>query len=100
MSSSYHKKLRLIRKAEGLTQAAMASETGISLSSIRNYESGGQVVGLTIIERVIGLPKFMKYTLWLMTDQTAPEAGQIAPKGAEELISEGDIATAAIKQPR
>jgi len=97
MSSDYQKKLRLIRKAEGLTQAAMAKETGISLSSIRNYETGGQEIGLTIIERVIQLPRFMKYTLWLMTDQTATEAGQIAPIGHENL-TKGDDNPPAIKQ--
>lgn len=95
MSSDYQKKLRLIRKAEGLTQAVMAKETGISLSSIRNYETGGQDIGLTIIERVIQLPRFMKYTLWLMTDQTAPEAGQIAPTGHEKLGKDDDNSPAA-----
>ncbi|MDW1402569.1 transcriptional regulator, partial [Klebsiella pneumoniae] len=24
-------------------------------------------------------PRFVKYTLWFMTDQVSPEAGQIAP---------------------
>lgn len=98
MSSNYHKKLRLIRKAEGITQAAMATETGISLSSIRNYETGGQDIGLTIIERVIAVPRFTKYTLWLMTDKTAPEAGQIAPAGHEELTQIDDKKTDTNKQ--
>ncbi|MCR2507331.1 transcriptional regulator, partial [Salmonella enterica] len=29
--------------------------------------------------QVTNAPQFQKYTLWLMTDKTAPEAGQIAP---------------------
>ncbi|UDQ80178.1 helix-turn-helix domain-containing protein [Erwinia rhapontici] len=98
MSSDYREKLRLIRKAEGLTQAAVAEETGIALSSIRNYESGGVAVGLKVIEKFLAMTRFQKYTLWLMTGQTAPESGQIAPKGAEEITSEDDIASATKEQ--
>ena len=29
--------------------------------------------------KVLQHPRFTKYTLWFMTDQVAPEAGQIAP---------------------
>lgn len=100
MSTSYGEKLRLIRKSEGFTQAQMRDLTGISLGAIKNYETQGVDVGLSIIERLLSVDQFRKYTLWLMTGATAPDAGQIAPKGAEELTSQGDIATAAIKQPR
>ncbi|MFQ6246983.1 helix-turn-helix domain-containing protein [Yersinia enterocolitica] len=79
MSSNYGKKLRSIRKAEQLTQAAMSSITGVALSAIKNYETQGVDVGLSIIERVLAIPQFQKYTLWLMTNNTAPESGQIAP---------------------
>lgn len=79
MSIDYRKKLRAMRKAEGMTQASMALLTGISLSSIRNYESGGVDIGLTVIDRVLAVPVFQKYALWLMTNKILPEAGQIAP---------------------
>lgn len=100
MSTSYGEKLRLIRKSEGLTQAQMRDLTGISLGAIKNYETQGVDVGLSIIERLLSVDQFRKYTLWLMTDETTPAAGQIAPIGAEELTSEDDKASAAIKQPR
>ena len=91
MSSSYSKKLRDIRKSENLTQAAFSSETGIALSSIRNYETGVSEVGISIIDRVLAAPRFQKYALWLMMDKTSPEAGQIAPAlspyGREEITS-------------
>lgn len=99
MSTSYGEKLRLIRLAEGLTQMQLRDLTGIGLSTIKNYEIGREV-GLSIIDRLLATDQFKKYALWLMTGQTAPEAGQIAPKGAEDLTSEDDIASAAIKQPR
>ncbi|WP_250385530.1 helix-turn-helix domain-containing protein, partial [Escherichia coli] len=40
LSIDYAKKLRQIRKAEGLTQKQFADITGLSLATIRNYESG------------------------------------------------------------
>ncbi|WP_343464630.1 helix-turn-helix transcriptional regulator [Pantoea sp.] len=94
MSTSYGKKLRLIRIAEGLTQAQLRDLTGIGLSTIKNYEIGREV-GLSIIERILAHVQFQKYTLWLMTGETAIRAGQIAPKGAEDLDDEGDNVDAA-----
>lgn len=96
MASLYSKKLRLIRQSEKLTQPAFAKLTGISLSSIKNYESGGQEIGLSIIERVINSGQFQKYTLWLMTGETVEKAGQIAPKGAEDLLEDDDKGEAAM----
>lgn len=79
MSRAYGKKLRLIRQAEGLTQASMAKVTGIALSAIKNYETQGVDVGISIIDRVLDRKEFKKYTMWLMTDEIAPKSGQIAP---------------------
>ncbi|ECK8241756.1 helix-turn-helix transcriptional regulator [Salmonella enterica subsp. enterica] len=86
MSTDYVTKLKGIRKAEGLTQIQLAELTGISLSAIRNYESRQKEVGLSVLERIVATPALMKYTLWLMTDQTAPESGQTAP--AAEFLDE------------
>ncbi|HGJ5857457.1 MAG TPA: helix-turn-helix domain-containing protein [Arsenophonus nasoniae] len=79
MSRAYGKKLRLIRQSEGLTQASMAKITGIAISAIKNYETQGVEVGISIIDRVLDKEEFRKYTMWLMTDEIAPSAGQIAP---------------------
>ncbi|MBY4841006.1 helix-turn-helix domain-containing protein [Pantoea sp. NPDC088449] len=94
MSTAYGKKLRLIRIAEGLTQMQLRDLTGIGLSTIKNYETGREV-GLSIIEKMCAHPRFQKYVLWLMTGETAIRAGQVAPKGAEDLNDEGDNADAA-----
>ncbi|MDE1489869.1 helix-turn-helix domain-containing protein [Xenorhabdus bovienii] len=91
MSIDYGKKLREIRKAEKLTQKSMSDITGIALSAIRNYETQDVSVGISIVERVLAVDIFRKYTLWLMTDTTAPEAGQVSPAlahyGPEKEIS-------------
>ena len=72
-------KLRAIRKAEGLTQMKFSEISGIAQGTIKNYESGQSDPGLHIVLRITNSPRFEKYALWLMTDKTAPQAGQIAP---------------------
>ncbi|EBW6362560.1 XRE family transcriptional regulator [Salmonella enterica subsp. enterica serovar Oranienburg] len=79
MSSGYEKKLREIRKSEGLTQAEFADVTGVNLGTIKNYESGKREVGLSVVDRVLKARDFDKYTMWLMTDRTDDVAGQICP---------------------
>lgn len=79
MSRDYANKLRQIRKAEGLTQKAFAELTGLAIGTIKSYEANHQSARSEIAERVIGVAQLEKYTLWLMTDKTAPSAGQIAP---------------------
>ncbi|EPL3847604.1 helix-turn-helix domain-containing protein [Klebsiella aerogenes] len=79
MSTDYAMKLREIRKAEGLTQKQFSDLSGISLGTIKNYESGQHQAGIQTVEKLINVLRFQRYTLWLMTDKTAPQAGQIAP---------------------
>lgn len=64
--------------------------TGIGLSTIKNYETQQKEPGLVIVDRFLSVELFQKYTLWLMTGQTAPEAGQIAPKAVQGLTKEDD----------
>lgn len=72
-------KLRAIRKAEGLTQKRFCEISGVALSSLKNYEGGHKEPGIQIVTQVVNTPQLKKYTLWIMTDETAPQAGQIAP---------------------
>ncbi|HIE1063570.1 TPA: helix-turn-helix domain-containing protein [Serratia marcescens] len=79
MSSDRGKKLKVIRESEGYSQAAFAELTGINIGVIKNYESGRIGAGLSVIDRVLETLDYKKYTMWLMTGDTAPEAGQISP---------------------
>lgn len=72
-------KLKAVRKAEGLTQKSFCEACGLALGTVKNYEGGYKSPGLQVVMQVTNTPKFQKYTLWLMTDKTAPQAGQIAP---------------------
>jgi transcriptional regulator with XRE-family HTH domain len=72
-------KLRQIREGERLTQRQMATDLGMSLDTLKNYELARRPVGAQALFAVTQHPKFTKYTLWLMADQTAPAAGQVSP---------------------
>lgn len=75
---NYSEKLKAIREAEGLTQTAFAEAVGINTKSYGNAESGFRSPGLPMIEAVAR--RWPKYALWLLTDTTAPETGQISPE--------------------
>ncbi|ENK1841775.1 MULTISPECIES: helix-turn-helix domain-containing protein [Enterobacter cloacae complex] len=96
MSRNYADKLRTIRKAEGLTQKAFAELTGVALGTIKKYETGHQPARAEVLESVIEVPMFEKYTLWLMTDKTAPIAGQVSPS----LSPDGQDKTASSRSTR
>ncbi|MEZ0507314.1 helix-turn-helix domain-containing protein [Pseudomonas sp. Env-44] len=77
---SIGEKLKLIRMREQLTQTEMCEATGIRLETWKGYEYGRRKTAASSeLLKVTQHPQFTKYTLWLMTDQTIPEAGQISP---------------------
>ncbi len=73
-------KFKLIRKAERLTQKEFCELLGFSESTFRKYEAGFIEVGAPALLKIANHPRFTKYTLWLMTDQTASECGQVSPE--------------------
>ncbi|HAJ5725095.1 TPA: helix-turn-helix transcriptional regulator [Escherichia coli] len=79
-SSGIGEKIRAIRDAEGLSRTQFFELTGIPAGTQKHYEMGRREgVGSEILLKITQHPRFAKYTLWLMTDKTAPQAGQIAP---------------------
>lgn len=73
-------KLKAIRRNEGVTQAEFCELVGLSISSYKKYESAMFEMGFGALGRVANHPRFFKYTLWLMTDRTAPDCGQVSPE--------------------
>ncbi|WP_152219784.1 DNA-binding transcriptional regulator [Pseudomonas sp. SCB32] len=72
-------KLKAIRSREGLTQKEFGDLAGISINSMKKYESSAFEMGYGALTKVLQHPRFMKYALWLMTDTVAPECGQVSP---------------------
>ena len=85
MSTLLGEKIRLIREAEGLTREDFEAMTGIPAGNTKRYETGRtKSIGSDFLTKITNPPRFQRYTLWLMSDITAPEAGQIAPVTKEE----------------
>lgn len=81
-------KIKKIREAEGYSQFNFAVETGINGGTLRHYETGRRKsIGSTELLKITQHPRFQKYTLWLMTGETAPEAGQISPDVEERRLA-------------
>lgn len=79
MSTAISEKLALIRESERLNRKQFAEITGVPYSSLTYYESGRTIPPTDVAIKILQNPRFSKYTLWFMTNQTAPESGQIAP---------------------
>lgn len=76
---NYASRLAAIRKAEGFNQRDFSALVGLSLYTIRKYESGKSLARVDIVEQVVRVESLKKYTLWLLRDKSNPLAGQIAP---------------------
>lgn len=72
-------KLKAVRLQEGLTQMQLCDLLGFSLSTYKKYELGLAEMGSPALLKVTQNERFKKYVLWLMTDDVAPECGQISP---------------------
>lgn len=78
MSISFGEKIKLIRTTLKLSQNKFADLVGIPLSSVKNYD-GGTEVGSAALKKVATTEQCAQYALWLLTDTTNIDAGQIAP---------------------
>ncbi|MGG6100769.1 helix-turn-helix domain-containing protein [Pantoea allii] len=72
-------KLKAIRNAEGMSQTAFCELLDMSISTVKKYEAGLIEPGGSVLMRIMQHEQFQKYALWMMTDNTAPEIGQVAP---------------------
>ncbi|HFJ4332315.1 MULTISPECIES: helix-turn-helix domain-containing protein [Serratia] len=74
-----HEKMKAMRMAEGLSQSKFSEMLDISISTVKKYDGGFAEPGSAVLMKILQHPRFIKYTLWMMTGQIAPESGQIAP---------------------
>jgi len=87
MSIHICEKLKLIRVTEGLTRPQFFDETGISPDTMKNWETKkSNSVASDKLELITKSARFNKYALWLITDQTAPEIGQISPNSESSKV--------------
>ncbi|MDR3434049.1 MAG: helix-turn-helix transcriptional regulator [Rouxiella aceris] len=79
MSIDISEKIKLIRESERLNRKEFSELTGVPYSTLSSYETRSKGMSAEAAMKILSHPKFMKYTLWFMTDEIAPESGQIAP---------------------
>lgn len=73
-------KLKEVRLTERLTQSEICEIAGINVATWKGYEYGrSKTVSSAELLKITMHPRFKKYALWLVTDEVAPEAGQISP---------------------
>lgn len=90
MSNELANKIRLIRETETSGRAEFSERIGIAKKTLEGIEQTGRVPKGDLLEKVC--QEWPKYTLWLMTGQTIPEAGQISP-GMEKARTENNLKT-------
>jgi len=77
---SWPEKLNAVRMAERLTLAEMAEVLDLRLVDYKHAESERSTeINPTVLGKLTNHPRFKKYSLWLVTGETAPEAGQVSP---------------------
>lgn len=75
-----NEKIIIISKAEGLTQNELVALSGLPYSTINKVIAGINAnMKATTLQKIAGIPQFEKYALWLLTDKTDPQNGQISP---------------------
>ncbi|MET4862074.1 helix-turn-helix domain-containing protein [Morganella morganii] len=72
-------KIKLIRQTEQITQQQLSEIVELSISTLKKIEAGYNEPTFSTLSKLTSHPKFQKYALWLISDITAPEAGQISP---------------------
>ncbi|WP_279146014.1 helix-turn-helix domain-containing protein [Photobacterium carnosum] len=77
---NFSKQLKEIRNAENVSRKEFCEETGIPFKTMEKYEQGISSPGGESLRSITTHSRYSKYTLWLMTGQTAPEAGQVCPE--------------------
>ncbi|WP_108651479.1 helix-turn-helix domain-containing protein [Dongshaea marina] len=78
------KKIRTIRETMGLSRPKFAELLDIPPTTLKNYELGYREVGGAFLVAFGHNAKLHPFTLWLVSDKTAPEIGQISPDDYQE----------------
>jgi len=72
-------KLKEVRLTERLTQTEICGITGIKLETWKGYEYGrSKTVSSAELLKITMHPRFEKYALWLVTEKTCSDCGQIS----------------------
>ena len=71
-------KIRKIRESKGYNRTEFEEITGVLAKTWANIELGKQKANEDHLKAITNV--WPEFALWLLTDQTIPEAGQISPE--------------------
>ena len=74
------KKIRQIRETMGLSRPKFAELLQVPPTTLKNYELGYREVGGAFLVALAQHPDLHKFTLWLLSDKTQSEVGQVSPE--------------------
>ncbi|GAA3525844.1 MULTISPECIES: helix-turn-helix domain-containing protein [Zobellella] len=74
------KKIRQIRETMGLSRPKFAELLQVPPTTLKNYELGYREVGGAFLVALAQHPELHKYTLWLLSNKTLSEVGQVSPE--------------------
>ena len=75
----FGKRIKSIIKEERYSQRDFATLIDIPLGTLESYLSERAEVSAKTLGKITNHEQFKKYTLWLMTGDAKPDAGQICP---------------------
>lgn len=73
------KKIKAVIKEERYSQREFAEMVGLPMRSLENYIAEINDPTYSVLMKIVNHEKFKKYTLWLMTGDVNPDAGQVCP---------------------
>ena len=73
-------KIRQIRETVGLSRPKFAELLAVPPTTLKNYELGYREVGGAFLVALAHHEQLHQFTLWLLSDKTSPELGQISPE--------------------
>lgn len=86
MSTDIGRKFRQIRDFLGLSRSEMGDRLDVPGRSLEGVELGRRTPGTDFLLRVV--EQWPQYALWLLTDQTIPQYGQVEPTTNPKPVSE------------
>ncbi|WP_152227863.1 helix-turn-helix domain-containing protein [Pseudomonas sp. SCB32] len=73
-------RLKAVRTREKVTQAVLCEEVGLSISTLKKYESNLRIeISLVSLQKIVAHPRYRKYALWLLTGDVSALSEQVSP---------------------
>lgn len=80
--STVAERIRMVREAQELSQAAFAARIGVPVRSVQTLEYRGTSASIQVVAAVA--EQWPEYSYWLLTGKVNMKVGQIKPKKSND----------------